>query len=269
VTSLFDPLDPIGSMGRMWTRGQRDAQSWFDQWVDATAAWTSAASLSAPTPERLLGELIDGVLARFGGQRMTMTLHGHAVSGVLEGLRISGPAGDHRAHAVLTDVDWEGRRLEEVVVRARRVRLGPGLTSTLTAEPVEIEGRARLEEALTWAATAQLDWTVDLDAAGELRAVHRGDRPYRITGEALVRDGGLQVQVVAIGYGDVGLRLPRWVRLVRHLDLPPLPKGTTLVDAHRIGDEVSFRVRLDDVRYDLDLARVRDAIMRGATLPLS
>ena len=118
VTSLFDPLDPIGSMGRMWTRGQRDAQSWFDQWVDATAAWTSAATSAAPTPERLLGELIDGVLARFGGQRMTMTLHGHAVSGVLDGLRVSGPAGDHRAHVVLTDVDWEGRHLEEVVVRA-------------------------------------------------------------------------------------------------------------------------------------------------------
>ena len=52
-------------------------------------------------------------------------------------------------------------------------------------------------------------------------------------------------------------------------DLPPLPKGTTLVDAHRIGDEVSFRVRLDEVRYDVDLARVRDAIIRGATVPLS
>ena len=93
---------------------------------------------------------------------------------------------------------------------------------------------------------------------GRAPAVHRGDRPYRLTGEATVRDGRLQVEVVAIGYGDVGVRLPRWVRLVRHLDLPPLPKGTTLVDAHRIGDEVSFRVRLDEVRYDLDLARVRD-----------
>ena len=93
MTSLFDPLDPIGSMGRMWTRGQRDAQSWFDQWVEATAAWTSAATSAAPTPERLLGELIDGVLARFGGQRMTMTLHGHAVSGVLEGLAYLGSGG--------------------------------------------------------------------------------------------------------------------------------------------------------------------------------
>ncbi len=212
-------------------------------------------------------ELIDGLLARFGGRRMTMTLHGHEVSGVLDGLRVSGPAGDHRAHAVLTDVDWEGRHLEEVVVRARQVRLGPGLTSTLTAEPVEIECRARLDEVLTWAATAELEWTVDLDAAGELRAVRRGDRPYRLTGEASVRDDRLQVEVVAVGYGDVGVRLPRWVRFVRHLDLPPLPPGTTLVDAHRIGDDVSFRVRLDEVRYDLDLARVRDAIVRGATVP--
>jgi hypothetical protein len=263
VTSLFDPFDPLGSMGRLWTRGQRDAQSWLDQWIDLTSAWTSVT----PSPERLLAELIDGVLARFGGRRIALTLHGHDVSGVLDGLRVAGPAGDHRAHAVLTDVDWEGRRLEEAVVRARHVRLGPGLTSTLTAEPVEIEGRARLHEAVRWAEEANLDWKVDVDATGELRAVHR-DRPYRLTGEASVADGRLQVEVVAVGYGDIGVRLPSWVRLVRHLELPPLPKGTTLVDAHRIGEEVSFRVRLDEVRYDLDLARVRDAIMRGATVPL-
>ncbi len=262
MTSIFDPFDPLGSMGRLWTRGQRDAQSWFDQWVEATSAWTSAA----PTAERLLGELIDGLLARFGGRRLTLTLHGHAVSGVLDGLRVSGSAGDHRAHAVLTDVDWEGRRLEEVVVRARQVRLGPGLTSTLTAGPVEIEGRARLDEVLTWA--SDLHWEFDLDAAGELRAVRR-DRSYRVTGEASVSHGRLQVEVVAMGYGDVGLRLPRWLRLVRHVELPPLPEGTTLIDAHRIGDAVSFRVLLDRVRYDLDLVRVRDAIMQRATVPLA
>ena len=263
MTSIFDPFDPIGSMGRLWTRGQRDAQSWFDQWVDLTSAWTSVT----PSPERLLGELIDGVLARFGGRRIALTLHGHDVSGVLDALRVAGTAGDHRAHVVLTDVDWEARRLEEVVVRARRVRLGAGRTATLTAEPVELEGRAGLEEVLRWAASTDLDWSVGLDAAGELRAVHR-DRPYRVGGEASVVDGRLQVEVVALGYGDVGVRLPSWVRLVRSLDLPPLPAGTTLVAAHRVGDEVSFRVRLDAVRYELDLARVRDAIMRGAAVPL-
>jgi hypothetical protein len=78
----------------------------------------------------------------------------------------------------------------------------------------------------------------------------------------------VQVEVVALGYGDVGLRLPSWMRLVRHIELDALSPGTTLVDAHRIGDEVSFRVLLDRVRYDLDLDRVRDAIMRGATVPL-
>ena len=264
MTSIFDPFDPLGSMGRLWTRGQRDAQTWFDQWADATSAWTSAV----PTAERLLGELIDGLVARFGGRPLSLTLHGHAVSGVLDGLRVSGSAGDHRAHAVLVDVDWEGRHLEEAVVRAREVRLGPGRTSTLTAGPVEIEGRARLDEVLTWAASSDFDWTFDLDAVGELRAVHR-DRPYRVTGEASVSDGRLQVEVVAVGYGDVGVRLPRWMRLVRQIDLPALPAGTTLVDAHRIGEEVSFRVRLDHVRYDLDLAQVRDAIMRGATVPLT
>ena len=251
-------------MGRLFERGQRDAQTWFDQWIDATSAWTSVA----PTPERLLGQLIDGLLARFGDQRLTMTLHGHEVSGVLDALRVSGPAGDHRAHIVLSDVDWEGRRLDGVVVRASHVHLGTGLTSTLTAAPVEIEGRARLAEVLRWAESTDLEWDVRVDAAGKLRAVHR-ERQHRIAGAASAADGKLHVEVTSVGYGDVGVRLPSWVRLVRDVDLPALPPGTHLVDAHRIGDEVSFRVRLDDVRYDIDLARVRDAIMRGMTVPLA
>jgi hypothetical protein len=58
------------------------------------------------------------------------------------------------------------------------------------------------------------------------------------------------------------------MRLVRHLDLP-LPEGTRVIDAHRVGDEVAFRVQLEEVRYDLDLERVRTAIVRGATVPLA
>ena len=263
MTSLFDPFDPVGSMGRLWTRGQRDAQGWFDQWADATSAWTSAV----PTPERLLGQLIDGLFARFGGRRITLTIHGDEVSGVLDVLRVSGPAGEHRALAILTDVEWRGRRIDEVVVRASRVRISAGLTSTLTAGPVEIEGRAALSEALAFAEESDLEWQPRLDAAGELRAVH-SDRAVRITGVPLVRDDRLEVSVVAVGYGDVGVRLPRWMRLVRHLDLP-LPEGTRVIDAHRVGDEVAFRVQLDEVRYDLDLVRVRTAIVRGATVPLA
>ncbi|HMK11749.1 MAG TPA: hypothetical protein VK461_09220, partial [Acidimicrobiales bacterium] len=92
---------------------------------------------------------------------------------------------------------------------------------------------------------------------------------YRVGGAASAADGKLHVEVASVGYCDVAVRLPSWMRLVREVDLPPLPPGTHLVDAHRTGDEVAFRVRLDEVRYDVDLARIRDAIMRGATLPFS
>jgi hypothetical protein len=263
VTSLFDPFDPVGSMGRLWSRGQRDAQSWFEQWADATSAWTSAV----PTPERLLGQLIDGLFARFGGGRITLAVHGDEISGVLEVLRVTGPAGDHRALAILTAVAWRGRRIDEVIVRASDVRINPGLTSTLTASFVEIEGRATIAEALAFADASNLEWRPRLDAAGQLRAVHR-DRPVRITGIPTAKDDRLEVGIVALGYGDVGFRLPAWMRLVRHVDLT-LPAGTHLVDAHRVGDDVSFRVVLDDVRYELDLDRVRTAIVRGATVPLA
>ena len=262
MTSPIDPFDPIGTVGRLWSRGTRDAKSWLDQWVDATSAWASA------TPERLLAELIDGLLARYAGRRLTMSLHGHDVSGVLDALRVSGPSTEQRAHAVVSDVEWRGHHLEEVVVRARQLRISPGLTATLTAQPVEIEGRAQLTDALAWLATNDTGWTVDLDDDSELRAVHR-DRPFRVGGTGAVVDGKLEVEVTAVGYGDKGVRLPRWVRIVRQIELPHLPTGMRLLDAHRIGDQVSFRVLVDDVKLDVDLDRVRSAIMRGATVPVA
>jgi hypothetical protein len=42
-----------------------------------------------------------------------------------------------------------------------------------------------------------------------------------------------------------------------------------LLDAHRIGDQVSFRVVVDDLKLDIDLDRVRSAIMRGAAVPVA
>ena len=224
--------------------------------------------LCATTLSDCSPSMIDGLLARYAGRRLTMSLHGHDVSGVLDALRVSGPSSDQRAHAVLSDVEWRGHHLEEVVVRARQLRISPGLAATLTARPVEIEGRGQLVDALAWLATNDTGWTVDLDDAGELRAVHR-DRPFRVGGTGAVNDGKLEVEVSAVGYGDKGIRLPRWVRIVREIDLPPLPSGMRLVDAHRIGDQVSFRVLVDDVKLDIDLDRVRSAIMRGAAVPVA
>ena len=73
----------------------------------------------------------------------------------------------------------------------------------------------------------------------------------------------------AVGYGDKGVRLPGWVRIVREIELPPLPPGMRIVDAHRIGDQVSFRVVVDDLKLEIDLDRVRSAIMRGAAVPVA
>ena len=124
-----------------------------------------------------------------------------------------------------------------------------------------------MTDALSWLATNETGWTVDLDEAGAMRAVHR-DRPFRWEAPAPSRTEA-EVEVSAVGYGDKGVRLPRWVRIVREIELPPLPPGMRLVDAHRIGDQVSFRVAVDDVKLDLDLDRVRSAIMRGAAVPVA
>ncbi len=135
-------------------------------------------------PERLLGELIDGLLARFGGRRLTLTLHGHAVSGVLDGLPRLRRRGDHRALAVLTDVDWEGRQLEEVVVRA-----APG--TARSRAHLDAHRRARrargpcsTRRGADGAAAIDLDWRSTSTPSASC-APSTG-MPLRITGEPSV-----------------------------------------------------------------------------------
>ena len=76
------------------------------------------------SPERLLAELVDGVLGRFGGQRLELDLRGHPVRGLLESLRVVSRDRTLAVIADLADVDWAGPLFSHLQARARAWRPG-------------------------------------------------------------------------------------------------------------------------------------------------
>ena len=243
------------------------------RWVDATTWWvepvsrTSAALRERMAPERLLAELVDGVLGRFGGQRVELVLRGQPVRGLLESLRV---VGRDRALAVLADlseVDWVGPTLTHLQARASGVRVTPGMPATLDVDGVDLQGRCPIDEAVRWAEGRTGPWTIGVDPRGHLRA-DRNDRPVGLSAEPTFVDGAVELELRAARWRGAEVRVPRWLRLTRTQALPALPPGMRVLDAHRAGDDVWFRLDVAGVRSTLDLTRLRDAIVRGTPVPV-
>ncbi|MBV9950719.1 MAG: hypothetical protein JO291_02115, partial [Acidimicrobiia bacterium] len=62
------------------------------------------------------------------------------------------------------------------------------------------------------------------------------------------------------------MRIPRWLRLTRTQPLPELPDGVELLDAHLSGGTVTFRLALPGATSQLDVGRLRDAVVRGGVV---
>ena len=265
--------DPFTSFSRLFTAPPTSPGEFVDRWVDATTWWveplsrTSSSMRERMAPERLLAELIDGVLGRFGGQRLELVLRGQAVKGVLESLRVSGRDRTLGVVADLTDVDWAGPPLSRLQARARGVRVASGSGVKLKADGVDVEGRCELVDVVRWVDGRTGPWDIGIDDRGHLRA-DRVDGNVGLTAEPVYVDGRLELELRAAHWRGHDVRIPRWLRLTRTQDLPELPDGMALTDVHRSGGDVSFRLDVGEVDSPLDLAKVRDAVLRGSALPV-
>jgi hypothetical protein len=266
------PLDPLNALSKMFSP-PASAGELVDRWVDATTWWvepaikTSAALRERMSPERLLAEVIDGLLGRFGGQRLELVLRGHPVRGLLESLRVVGAGRSLGVIADLADVSWEGPRLSHLQARARGVRVAPGMPAEVGAEGMELQGRCDLDDLVTWAEGRTGPWSLATDDAGRLHADLQ-ERSVRLTAEPTYVDGRLELELRAARWRNLQVGIPRWLRLTRTQPLPPLPPGMEVLDAHRAGREVLFRLGLAEVTSPLDLGRLRDAILRGSAVPV-
>ena len=199
-------------------------------------------------PERLLAELIDGLLGRFGGQRLELQLRGQPVRGLLESMRGREPRPALAVVADLADVDWAGPPLSRLQARARGVRVSPGIPGSVHVAGVDVQGSCDLADVVTWAEGRTGTWVVGLDPGGRLQAEHE-ERSVRLTAEPTYATAELELELRAARVeGRSSCASRAGCALTRTQPLPPLPDGMELVDAHRSGPEVWFRLALGEVR---------------------
>lgn len=246
-------------------------KSWLEQWLSVTSSWVDpvatlgAGTVTALLPDVVLTVLTDGILSRFLGQQIDLTVHGHRVRGVLKLLAVRRTGAVFKGELELVDIDWDGYRIEELRSVAHGVRLIPGVPTRIDAEHIDVEGRVTVASLVEWLNSRGLDWELEALESGLVRATNR-DRRFVATCDASVRDD--HVRIVVYGAKWFGVPVPGNVIPNRHVQLTPLPNDTRIVRAVRDGREIRFLLDMPAVSGAIDLAQIRDAILAGTALIL-
>ena len=271
MPAYFDPTSwsPMRAVGI----GRRLLdQSWLEQWLAASTAWVDpvldmgSGTVTALLPDTLLTLLSEGILSRFGGRDITVTVIGHELRATLRVLRVRRSGAHFQARSVLSGLDWDGRRFESVTVVAHGVRLIPGVPTKVRVTGIDLTGTLTVAELVRWLDGADLPWRVRRRRDGTLLAVHR-TRGLAALVDGEITDDRLLLRVDRAWWN--GIRLPR-----RLTPRPPgvllgeLPPGLRIERATREGELVRFRLRLAETTASFDLAQIRDAVVAGTTLVL-
>ncbi|NUS93033.1 MAG: hypothetical protein HOQ36_11585 [Nocardia sp.] len=244
-------------------------QTRLEQWISYTTAWVEpmadlgAGTVTALLPDTLLTVLSEGILSRFGGREISATLLGHRLTGTLDVLKVRRRGAHFQTKAVLRELRWDERPIDEVTVIAHEVRLVPGVPTRVRTNQVDIEGTVGLETVVAWLASRQREWELTVTGSGLIRAVHRRKR---ITAEldTSVTDDVLHLSVRRATWA--GLPVPRRWRTMNPIPMGELPRGARVRWAVRDGALVRFRIELAPISGSFDLAQIRSAIVAGTTL---
>ncbi|MFE7798605.1 hypothetical protein [Nocardia sp. NPDC057440] len=244
-------------------------QSLLEQWVSFTTAWVdpvadlSAGAVTALMPDVLMTVLSEGILSRFGGQEVTATLLGHDLNATLQVLKVRRRGAHFQTKTVLSRMRWDDHRIESVTVIAHGVRLIPGMPTRVRTQQLDLDGTVTTEALVGWLNTLPLDWELQVDASGLIKAVHRR-RLITAVVDAEVRDNLLTVEIRRANW--LGIRVPRKMLSAPELRLAGLPNDARVVHASREGDLIRFRIELPQITGSFDLAQIRSAIVTGTTL---
>ncbi len=241
-------------------------RSWLDAWVDLTTWWVEPAVAAAQRfpaqAEELLAQMIDGVVARFGGERVDLTIRGQQVVATLDSMRLLRRRDRRELRIDLSDVDAAGVLFDTLGIVAS-VRLEPGVQPTFVATGIAVEGCAPLEPVIAWIDDRIGEWL--LEVSDHQIIARRGGSEATFVVEPFVRDDTVRLELRGVRWRKFAIGLPRWLRIERAFPVAMAP-GWSLREARRDGDRVRFRLRGREVEQRLDAPRLREAIVRGAQL---
>lgn len=282
--SFLDPFGllnprPGGGSGSGSATGSGDR---LRDWVEATSHWADprwwlTQAPGARTAQRSLLSLAAALAERFTGRTVEVRAGGRTLRGVLDAVRVDAGSlmalpltgGDTapvelrvQAHDVHVDDDIV---LDRVHVVAGDVTLHPGVTARVSAEPIEIEVRVSEGQAVRWLRRwLPAQWGLDAMGPGRVLAT-RAEHELELEVEPHVHGGTVEVELRALRWRGVRVKVPNWLRLAQRHPLPALPAGMELVDAWQADGSINVRLRVPYHEQELRLDRLRDAVARDDT----
>ena len=244
-------------------------RTWLAQWFARTASWADpfatlgAGTATALLPDVLVSLLSEGIRRRFVGRRIDLSLRGRPLQAELVSLLVRRRGASFQARIELADIDWDGHTFESLTITASGVRLIPSLASRLVADQIDIEGEVRVAALVGWLNQQGLQWALDVDDSGLIRAHHTRRRLVALV-DGSVRNDLLRIQAERAHW--FGVLIPAAVLTARTVPLPALPNDGRIVHATRDGDVVRFAVDLASLTGTIDLAQMRSAIAAGSNL---
>jgi hypothetical protein len=169
----------------------------------------------------------------------------------------------------LEDVQWEGGRLDELLLRVRHGRVMPGMRPVLVAGPIDVTARLRQPTLDEWLARGGVEWGVTLAANGAVEVTLPGRERL---GHAVVTVHG-RGDVLRLVPEEVVVRGRRVRAPVRRFArplvfaVPPLPGGARLLRVVPREDMLEVRAVVDEIREPISTAQllqVRRALDRLA-----
>jgi hypothetical protein len=234
-------------------------------WMEPAAR--AGAQVLSYGPERILVELVDGVVQRFGDGSVEFTARGRSGRANLDWLRLLTRNGRHEAYLQLSEVMVDGFAFDHLSAVVDSVQILPGRQTRLMLDDIHVSGRSLLTAVVGWVGHRTADWAIAVDDGGVVVARHRA-RDVSVEAELSVEHDRLQMELRAVRWRRHRLPVPGWLRLTRTLATLDLGPGVTVVEARRRGPWVDFNLRVDSIEQTFELAQLRDAILRGGRIPI-
>jgi hypothetical protein len=241
--------EPIDERLRRASRGA------FDLWLDVTRWWTGAVVESAGAwraeNARLLAGTVAEVARGLEGRQVETDYAGRAFRATVETVELDRTP-SHGVRLTLGDAVWDDLPIECLSVLAGEVSVQPPPEMALTLSQVNVSGRIGLTELAPWLRRSLPNWGFAVTADNLIEAVGPGGRRRFILDPAIA-DGKLELVVHEFRWWGLRLPIPRWIRVVRRIALPPVSDGVVLAEATRQGDAIDFKIRLRRICKPLSL----------------
>jgi hypothetical protein len=211
--------------------------------------------------ERLAAAVVDGVLERMRGRSINWAIGDRTLRAVVNAARLRRKGLELQLQVDLDVVTWGEWPFSEVSAVATSLRLDPYRPGSLGTSGVDVVGLTMLEPLLTWLRQHLRSWILEADQNGRIKIVRRRLGMGALIEAVAVEQGALEAQLYAVCWRGIRLTLPARLRPTRFIELPPLPRGASIVEARRQGDEVRFRLTIPALRWSVEPSGLKLAAM--------